>query len=74
MIDSIGEDECGSYVQIGNILLRAKTIFDSRTPNYKETDARVPHIFQSFVGWMIETESSVFKADTFRFMDFNISQ
>jgi len=74
MIDSIGEDECGSYVQIGNIRLRAKSIFDSRTPNYRETDARAPHIFQSFVGWMIETESPVFKADTFRFMDFNISQ
>lgn len=71
-VDDIWRDENGNYILVWTSKLRADIIFDNRTPSYKESIK--PHIFQSFIGWMIESESPAFNADTFRFMDFEIPQ
>jgi hypothetical protein len=57
-----------------DIKIRAHTIFDSRTPSYKTSQNGESHIYQSFVGWMIETENEVINPSAFRFMDFDIPQ
>jgi lycopene beta-cyclase len=73
-VDDISLDEDGSYVLIGDKKLRGSKIFDSRTPVYLEASVGEIHIYQSFVGWMVELSEEFKNPGAFRFMDFNIEQ
>jgi len=73
-VDYIAHDNEGPYAVVGETRIRGNRIFDSRTPSHNINQSRRYHLYQSFVGWMIETESPIGKAEAFRFMDFNIEQ
>ncbi|KOY84469.1 hypothetical protein AD998_20975 [bacterium 336/3] len=73
-VDEVKADKEGPFIILNGSVLRAKYIFDSRPPVYKTAQVRETHIFQSFVGWMIETENEIKDSNAFRFMDFHIEQ
>lgn len=73
-VESISRDKNGSYVVVNGTRISSKKIFDSRTPKYQIPTEGQTHIYQSFIGWIIETEHANHKEDTFRLMDFNVAQ
>lgn len=73
-VDDIQTNNDGICAIMGEHNIQAKYIFDSRPPEYNPSKAEDIHIFQSFVGWIINTENNIFNPNTFRFMDFNINQ
>jgi lycopene beta-cyclase len=73
-VENINKDEEGLYIIADGLKIRGKKIFDSRTPIYQPPIRGEVHLYQSFVGWMIETESEILQPHTFRFMDFEIEQ
>lgn len=70
----ISVDEIGAYVVANDEIIRGKKIFDSRSPNYQEVRKGETHIFQSFVGWEIETFEQIENTSTCRLMDFEVAQ
>lgn len=73
-INVISEDEISPFITIDGNIIRANRIFDSRNPVYLQPKNDEIHIFQSFVGWLIETKSEIKQSDSIRFMDFRIDQ
>ena len=73
-VDKVSSDENGAFIIAKGEILRGKKIFDSRTPIYEKTKAGETHIFQSFVGWEIETNRLIENPDTCRLMDFDVEQ
>jgi len=73
-VNEVGRDDEGPFAISGQHKLRANKIFDSRTPVHQDVQKTQTHIYQSFVGWMIETEDAIIPSGAFRFMDFNIDQ
>ncbi len=73
-VTQISQDDEGISIEICDRQIRGTIVFDSRTPSYEAEQDGTPHIFQSFIGWMIETESETIDPETFRFMDFDIEQ
>lgn len=73
-IDSVSHQDGVGYVNVKNEKYQAAQIFDSRTPNYFLPQKNETHIYQSFVGWIIEFEDTLIDADSFRFMDFDVPQ
>ncbi len=62
------------YIQIDNQTLSAGIIFDSRNPQFHQAKNFETHLWQSFVGWKIETEESAFNPSDFKMMDFTTPQ
>jgi lycopene beta-cyclase len=73
-VNKIDTDEGGTFISLNGQKIRAKCIFDSRPPVFKQPKSGETHIFQSFVGWIIETKEDIKNLDAFRFMDFEIDQ
>ena len=73
-VDQLSEDDHGPYLLANEKIIRGRTIFDSRTPVFQKTSKEQRHLYQSFVGWVIETEDEIPESDSFRLMDFNIAQ
>jgi len=73
-VDTVSRDEQGPYILANEKFFRGKTIFDSRTPVFQKTAKGQEHLYQSFIGWVIETEQDLPESDAFRLMDFNIEQ
>ena len=73
-IKDISSDEISPFITIDGNLIRANRIFDSRSPVYLKPKNDEIHIYQSFVGWLIETKSEINQAHVIRFMDFRIDQ
>jgi len=73
-VNQIDSDNDGAFILINGQKLRARCIFDSRPPVFKPAKTGETHIFQSFVGWMIETKDEIKNPNAFRFMDFEIDQ
>ena len=73
-VDAVSRDEHGPYIQSDERIFRGRTIFDARTPVFQKTAKVQKHLYQSFVGWVIETEDEIPASDSFRLMDFNIDQ
>jgi lycopene beta-cyclase len=73
-IDTLSKDELGLFVNIDQFKIRANTIFDSRTPLFTKPQNGEVQIYQSFIGWLIETETPLENPSSFRFMDFQIAQ
>jgi lycopene beta-cyclase len=73
-IEAVAEDADGPFTQINGQKIRGTTIFDSRTPNYATPNVGQTHIYQSFTGWIIETQTAIADPTAFRLMDFNIEQ
>ncbi len=73
-VDTVSCDDQGPYILADEKFFRGKTIFDSRTPVFKKTSKVQKHLYQSFIGWVIETEKDLPESDSFRLMDFDIEQ
>ncbi len=73
-VDTISTDESGVFVTVNELKVRADKVFDSRTPLFKQPSEGEVHISQSFIGWVVETETPIANASSFRFMDFQIPQ
>ncbi len=73
-ITHISRNDEGIFVELNDIKVRGDRVFDSRTPSYEALKTGTPHILQSFVGWMIETDGDIIDPEVFRFMDFDIEQ
>jgi lycopene beta-cyclase len=73
-IDSISHDGIGPFILAQGGMIRGRTIFDSRTPVFKKTTAFQKHLYQSFIGWEIETVIEISENASFRLMDFNVPQ
>jgi lycopene beta-cyclase len=73
-VDKVSSDENGAYIVAKGEIIRGNKVFDSRTPIYEKTKAGETHIFQSFVGWEIETSRLIENPDTCRLMDFDVEQ
>jgi lycopene beta-cyclase len=73
-VSDISQDTEGIFITVADIQIRGDKIFDSRTPSYNILQNGVSHIYQSFVGWMIETKDENINPEAFRFMDFDIDQ
>ena len=73
-VDEVSSDEIGSYIVVNSEIIRGNKVFDSRTPKYKKTRSGETHIFQSFVGWEIETYRQIENPETCRLMDFEVEQ
>ena len=70
----VSNDEIGAYIVANGEIIRGNKVFDSRTPIYEKPRAGETHIFQSFVGWEIETNQEIENPDTCRLMDFEVEQ
>ncbi len=73
-VNDISSDEISPFIRIDGNIIRANRIFDSRSPVYLKPKNDEIHIYQSFVGWLIETKSEINQAHVLRFMDFRIEQ
>lgn len=73
-IENIFEDHNGPYLSIDNEIFHARVIFDSRPPVFMAPQGGETHIYQSFVGWIIDCERDIKNPNAFRFMDFEIDQ
>jgi lycopene beta-cyclase len=57
----------------GNHLV-SKMVFDNRPPQYAESNKNDSFLYQSFLGWEIQTTTKIFDTDTVTLMDFNTDQ
>jgi lycopene beta-cyclase len=73
-VDKVSSDENGAYIVAKGEIIRGNKVFDSRTPIYEKIKEGETHIFQSFVGWEIETSRLIENPDTCRLMDFDVEQ
>ena len=73
-VDTVSRDADGPYIVTNEGLIRGRTIFDSRPPIFQKTKTVQKHLYQSFIGWVIETEEDIPESDSFRLMDFDIEQ
>lgn len=72
-----GNPKIGSSVfeiALGNTIICAYKVFDSRPPHFKIAQKHESHLLQSFYGWEIKTAGSEFDTSTMVMMDFNIPQ
>ena len=60
-------------IQLGDETIEAYAVFDSRPPQYA-TEPASNHLYQSFWGWEIQTNSDVFDTHSAVLMDFSIEQ
>jgi lycopene beta-cyclase len=73
-VESISSDNLGPFLFVDGKQIRARKIFDSRTPKFENAATNEVHLFQSFIGWEIETSNQLEEKDAVRLMDFNVEQ
>lgn len=61
-------------IQINEDSILGKFVFDSRTPKIEQIDSFNSLLFQSFYGWKIKTDKTVFDSKTMTLMDFDVPQ
>ena len=73
-VEDIIKNEDGTCIVVNGMPIHGEIIFDSRTPIYKKNKKGETHIFQSFIGWEIETLLPIQDPAACRLMDFDIAQ
>jgi Brp/Blh family beta-carotene 15,15'-monooxygenase len=73
-VDTVSRDDDGPFIFANEEFIRGRVIFDSRTPIFQKTADIQKHLYQSFIGWEIETADEIPESGSFRLMDFNIEQ
>lgn len=61
-------------ISVGDQLIRATKVFDSRPPSLFPLQKNQSHIHQSFLGWKVKTSKPVFDTSSITMMDFKIDQ
>ena len=64
----------GCEINIDNLQIQTRYIFDSRPPNFHKPIKNQTLLVQSFFGWTVKTEENVFDPDEFVMMDFSLDQ
>lgn len=57
-----------------NNTYQSKLVFDSRTPKYQINSINQYQLYQSFIGYVIETEQTIPQHESVRLMDFEVDQ
>ncbi len=57
-----------------NNTYHSKLVFDSRTPKYQINSINQYQLYQSFIGYVIETEQTIPQHESVRLMDFEVDQ
>lgn len=70
-IETTGESVCVTTDQNTWV---ANTVFDSRPPKYRPTSTNQEHLLQSFIGLVVETETSTANLGCIDLMDFEVEQ
>lgn len=70
----VASTEDGVLVTTAEGIWLAATVFDSRPPRYQPPKANEAHLLQSFLGYVVETETSVVETDCVDLMDFHVDQ
>lgn len=73
-VEDIVKNESGTCIIVNGTPIQGKLIFDSRTPLFKKIKKGETHIFQSFIGWEIETQLPIQDPAACRLMDFDVAQ
>ena len=73
-VEHISSDDLGPFLFVRGKQIRARKIFDSRTPKFENAATNEVHLFQSFIGWEIETLNEQEDKEAVRLMDFNVEQ
>ncbi len=69
-VNSFQEKNAAVLISTETARFSCETFFDSRPPRLKPEEL----LWQSFVGWRIQTENSIFQTDTCTLMDFEVPQ
>ena len=64
----------GVEVGAGEGSVRARTVFDSRPPQFRAPAANQAHLLQSFIGYVVATEAELPAPDCIELMDFSVDQ
>lgn len=75
-VDSIQKNT--EYISIQsnttNNVYHSKLVFDSRSPKYQINSSNQFQLYQSFIGYVIETENAIPFEESVRLMDFEVDQ
>ena len=71
---SLETSETGVQLTTENGNWYAQTVFDSRTPQYLKPKTNEAHLFQSFMGYVIDTKTPLIDAGCINLMDFDVEQ
>lgn len=73
-VKSIQETEDGLHVFTNENEFYSNLVFDSRPPSYQIKSSNQYQLSQSFIGYVVETESEIPMYDSVRLMDFEVDQ
>lgn len=73
-VKSIQETENGLHVFTNENEFYSNLVFDSRPPSYQIKSSNQYQLSQSFIGYVVETESEIPMYDSVRLMDFEVDQ
>jgi lycopene beta-cyclase len=73
-VTELKENNDHTHVLSESETLLAKMVFDSRPPNFHKPNNHQAHLFQSFVGFVVQLNHSNFNSTTIDLMDFNVPQ
>ena len=73
-VSDLKESNDHSQVFSENETWLAKKVFDSRPPNFHKPNNHQAHLYQSFVGFVVQLNDAHFNSTTIDLMDFNVPQ
>jgi lycopene beta-cyclase len=73
-VQSLESTENGVFVKTDNNAWFASAVFDSRPPKYQQPKENEAHLFQSFIGYVIQTNTFNEVIDHVDLMDFDVEQ
>jgi lycopene beta-cyclase len=73
-VNELKENNDHTKVLSENETWLAKMVFDSRPPSFHKPNIHQAHLFQSFVGFVVQLNDAHFNSTTIDLMDFNVPQ
>jgi lycopene beta-cyclase len=68
-------EKSGSFrITLGDTIVIANKVYDSRPPKYQTTENNQSHLLQSFYGWTLKIQDYTLDQSTMVMMDFDIPQ
>jgi lycopene beta-cyclase len=73
-VNDLKENSDHTQVLSANDTWLAKMVFDSRPPSFHKPNNHQAHLYQSFVGFVVQLNEAQFNSTTIDLMDFNVPQ
>lgn len=73
-VNELNENNDHTQVLSENETWLAKIVFDSRPPSFHKPNNHQAHLYQSFVGFVVQLNEANFNSTTIDLMDFNVPQ